>query len=535
MKFRNLKLSTKQMIGFGFILIMMAAVNVFSVRKMASLKNEIDEVSTNWLPRALAISDINTNTSHLRTKQLQHAFAINEAEKQELFASFDEKWDEYQEQSIFFFTLSLDNKTREALDLLNGPVQTVFNELGNNLEKLVELTKRDSRAAARRADFTFRSTRRIVTFLLIVTIFLSVFISGGLVRLITIPVRQLEKAAKTVADGNLNIYLEAFGNDEIGNLTRSFNQMTRSLREAREQMEKQAQALQKTNTELEEKSRLLEQQKKEIIQKNLDIYTAMEELKATQEQLIMKEKMAALGSLVAGVAHEINTPIGTVNSSTDVSDRCINKIEIVLEQSQSIEDIRNNDQLPKALKILKENIKVTMTAGDRIAMLVKSLKNFARLDESEYQMADIHEGIESSLTLLGSEFMQRIKLTKEYGNIPQIGCYPAQLNQVFLNVLKNARQAIEDNGTIHIKTFLEDAPGGRNKQVHIQISDNGRGIPAEQLKKIFDFGFSAREKRVKMGSGLSTAYSVIQKHSGEIRLQSEVGKGTAVSIILPVQ
>jgi signal transduction histidine kinase len=261
----------------------------------------------------------------------------------------------------------------------------------------------------------------------------------------------------------------------------------------------------------------------------------MEELKATQDQLIMKEKMAALGSLVAGVAHEINNPIGTVNSSSDVSDRCINKIEIVLEQSRSIDDIKNNDQLPKALKILRENIRVTMTAGDRIATLVKSLRNFAGLDESEYQVINVHAGIDNSITLLGSEFIQNIHLIKEYGEIPKIGCYPAQLNQAFLNILKNARQAISGAGTIHIKSFVEDAPVEKGHQIHIQFSDTGKGIPSEKLKQIFNFGFAADEKRVRMGSGLSTAYNIVQKHGGEIRVQSEVGKGTVVSIILPIK
>ncbi len=151
------------------------------------------------------------------------------------------------------------------------------------------------------------------------TFLLSALIAVGLVRFITIPVQQLELAAGKVAQGVLNVQLQISGKDEIGSLAHSFNQMTTSLREAKEKTERQAEKLKKQNHDLEQ---------------------AMHELKNTQEQLMMKEKMAALGDLVAGVAHEINSPIGTVNGSTDVSSRCVDKIKIVLEQSESIEDIK---------------------------------------------------------------------------------------------------------------------------------------------------------------------------------------------------
>ena len=236
-----------------------------------------------------------------------------------------------------------------------------------------------------------------------------------------------------------------------------------------------------------------------------------------------------MGDLVAGIAHEINNPIGVVISAADVSIRCLDKIESGLKTGEGKEGRRDDKPIPKAFRILKENIKVTVTAGDRIATIVKSLKNFARLDEAEYQKVDIHEGIDSSLTLLGTELTNRIEIKKEYGEIPKIECYPAQLNQVFISLLKNASQAIGDSGTIGIKTF------GEENHIHVQISDTGKGIPHDRLNKIFDFGFSADGSRVKMGAGLTTAYNIIQKHNGEIKVTSEVGKGTTFSIILPIK
>ena len=545
MKLKDLKLGTKQMVGFAIILLIMAGSHAYSTRKMATLKAEIDEVTTNWLPRAIAISDINVNTAKLRIVQLQYVFATDETRKQKqaimislldeinenldiyeqlkasseerhlyseneraLYSEFDQNWDQYQDLSLTILKLIGNNENEAAIALLNGEAQEVFNDLSADLIELVSVNKQDSLEAAKRAGITYHSTHKMMISLYIFTILLSVFIAAGLVRFITVPVQQLEQAAGKVAKGDLDVRLDIPSKDEIGNLAQSFNQMTTSLREAKEKTQRQAERLKAQNQ---------------------DLGRTMYQLKKTQNQLLMKEKMAALGNLVAGIAHEINNPIGVVISSADVSMRCFDKIDSVLEKNGLTEETRNGSLLSKALKILKDNIKATSLAGDRIATIVKSLKNFARLDEAEYQKVDIHEGIDSSLTLLGTELTNRIKIKKEYGEIPKLQCYPGQLNQVFISLLKNASQAIEDSGTIGIKTFKT------KNHIHVQISDTGKGIPHDRLNKIFDFGFSADGSRVKMGSGLTTAYNIIQKHNGEIKVQSEVGKGTTFSTILPIK
>lgn len=298
------------------------------------------------------------------------------------------------------------------------------------------------------------------------------------------------------------------GKDEIGVLAESFNSMTNSLREANERTAQQATTLRKQRDDLE---------------------TAMHDLRSTQEQLVLKEKMASLGKLVAGIAHEINSPIGAVNGSADVSERCVGRVEETLQQATSLEELQQPGRLRKVLALLRENIAVVKTAGARVSTLVQSLKNFARLDEAEIQRVDIHDGIESSLTLLGSELKSRIEISREYGSIPELECYPAELNQVFMNILKNAAQAIDGTGTIGIKTYV------KANQAILSISDTGRGITADRLNHIFDFGFSVGDSRVKMGSGLSSAYGIIQKHGGEIVVESELGNGTTVTIYLPVK
>jgi serine phosphatase RsbU (regulator of sigma subunit) len=278
MNFKNLKFGSKQMVGFGLILMIMAGVNIFSVQKMATLKAEIDEVSSSWLPRAIALSDLNLNTTNLRLNQLQHAFATDETQKLEqgrilsalldsinknidtyeelkkdsenrnlyseeerkFYSEFDQKWEAYQDLSFTFFRLSLNNETEAAVDLLNGEAQTVFNHITAILDQLVSVNKKDALDAARRAEITYRSTRTITLILLIATILFSVFIATVLVRIITIPLKQLLKAATNVARGDLDTRLDIVSKDEIGNLAHSFNQMTVALREAKEKTEREA-------------------------------------------------------------------------------------------------------------------------------------------------------------------------------------------------------------------------------------------------------------------------------------------------------
>jgi len=559
MKFRNLKLGTKQLIGFGIVLVIMASANIFTVRNMKDIKSGIDEVSTNWLPRGNAVADININTTKLRLNQLQLALATDEEiiqkeeeilinlidkinenldtyealktksveknlysdEERQIFSEFDSNWDGYQELSFAFFALLNENKRDEAVKLLNQEARQVFNEMGDNLEALVSVTQNNALNAANLAENKFFKTRTFSIIILVVTIAISIVLAGALVRYITIPIRNLEQAAGKVTEGDLEVELDILSKDEIGSLSVSFNEMTKALSAARKKTEEQAAKLRKQAEEL----KLTNSQ---LAQKNWDLVRAMEQLRASQEQLVMREKMAGLGNLVAGVAHEINNPIGTVKSSTDVSHRCVEKIEIVLEKSGSLEEIRNNPNLPKTFKILKDNINITLIAGERVATIVKSLKNFARLDESDYQKADIHEGIDSSLTLLENELRGRVQVAKSYGSLPKIGCYPGQLNQAFMNLLRNASQAIEKRGIIDIQTERE------NGNIVIKFSDTGRGIPKEKLKNIFNFSFSAGGERIKMSSGLSTTYNIVQKHKGDMMVESEIGKGTTVKIILPI-
>ena len=251
----------------------------------------------------------------------------------------------------------------------------------------------------------------------------------------------------------------------------------------------------------------------ELYQKNIrtvnELKNTLKELKETQIQLINSEKMASLGQLVAGVAHEINTPVASIKSNNG----------IVAKLLTSIEDTELKEMLTDINEIDKE-------AVSRISSIVTSLKKFVRLDEAELQEADINKELDLTLELIRHETKNRIEVIKNYGEIPAIKCFPNMLNQVFTNVLINACQAIEGSGKITITTEYND------KKLIVKIKDTGRGIPRNQLEKIFTAGFTTKSSCVGTGLGLAICSKIIEKHNGEIIVNSEVGKGSEFIITI---
>ena len=251
--------------------------------------------------------------------------------------------------------------------------------------------------------------------------------------------------------------------------------------------------------------------------------TSQEEARA---QLIQSEKMASLGLLIAGLAHEINTPLGAIHSNNDTISRSISKIrQILVDESMSAPDRKQAET--RLVDIMQELCQNTSIASERLMSIVGSLKNFARLDEAELQKADIHEGLESTLTIVQHQLKNRIEVVKHYGNIPRVECHPNALNQVFMNLLVNAAQAIPERGTITIRTFK------KGDSVRIAISDTGVGIPEENLSKVFDPGFTTKGVGVGTGLGLSICYKIIQEHQGKIEVESS-DRGTTFTIVLPL-
>jgi signal transduction histidine kinase len=253
----------------------------------------------------------------------------------------------------------------------------------------------------------------------------------------------------------------------------------------------------------------------------------LDELKQIQAHLIQSEKMAALGKLAAGLIHEVNNPIGAMNSAIDVSNRSVNKIIEILSKNQSTKDIQDNRSFRMSVEVLQNSNLVTIKASKRITKILKSLSSFVQLDKSTLQKIDLHEVLENILTMFNHELINRITVIKKYEDIPIITCHEAELNQVFLNLLRNAIQSITGKGKITIRTFME------NNNVCIQITDTGIGIPLEQIQNLFVPAFSKKEKRVKAGMGLFISLNIVKKHHGQIKVDSKVGKGSSFTIILP--
>lgn len=253
------------------------------------------------------------------------------------------------------------------------------------------------------------------------------------------------------------------------------------------------------------------------------------ELRNKQSQLVQSEKMAALGHLVAGVAHEINTPLGALKSNNDLLIRALAKLKAIVEAPETPCDIREDQGLARIMSSIEDLNSINKNAMERIVSIVRSLRKFARLDEAERDKVDLHEGLESTLTLVHHELKNRIDVHKNYGKLPLITCYPNQINQVFMNILVNASQAIEGRGEIFVDTYTQD------DNVVVEIRDTGKGVPSEDLERIFDPGFTTKGSGVGTGLGLSIVYQIVQDHKGSIEVTSEVGKGTTFRIILPIQ
>lgn len=267
-----------------------------------------------------------------------------------------------------------------------------------------------------------------------------------------------------------------------------------------------------------------------------------QQLEEMHGQLLQSEKMASVGQLAAGIAHEINNPIGFVHSNLGTLEKYVQNASAMLElyeqAESSITDSTVRSRLITARKtldiaFLKEDLVALMSESKdgiaRVKKIVQNLKDFSHTDISdEWHLADLHEGLDSTLNIVNNEIKYKAEVVKEYGDLPKIECLSSQLNQVFMNLLVNAAHAIEKHGTITIRT------GRQNEEVWIDISDTGRGIAPEHLKKIFDPFFTTKPIGQGTGLGLSLSYGIVKKHGGRIDVQSEIGRGTTFRISLPI-
>jgi signal transduction histidine kinase len=279
-----------------------------------------------------------------------------------------------------------------------------------------------------------------------------------------------------------------------------------------------------------------------------ELEQANTQLKSSQMALVQSEKMASLGQMVAGIAHEINTPLGYVQNNVVIGQDLFAQVQAMLAGYEALVDNlldeqASDEQIAKQMRQIAE-LRADVNAqemlgemqglmGDslygiaQISELVLNLKNFSRMDAAATEAINLNECIESALNIGRNVLKNKIEVVRELGELPAITCAPSQINQVFLNLFTNAAQATEGQGTLHIKSWATE------EAIHIQVTDNGKGIHPENLTRIFDPFFTTKPVGEGTGLGLAITHQIIQQHGGEISVESRVGEGTRFSIKLP--
>jgi signal transduction histidine kinase len=263
-----------------------------------------------------------------------------------------------------------------------------------------------------------------------------------------------------------------------------------------------------------EQRRIIEREKTSLV-------TAMDELKSTQAQLVQSERAAALGSLVAGLTHELSSPIAAITSSAETSAAALGKWFRKPPESVSPPGT--------ILDVLRECTRTVDIASRRVKELLESLKRFSNLDRAAFGIVEINESLETTLAVMTVEIGERVDVIRDYGSLPRYLGYAGDLNQLFMSLLRNAVQAIPGQGTIRVVTAAE------NGSILVRIADTGVGMNEETLGRLFVPAFSADGNRVKAGLGLFVAHRIVEKHEGRIHVESEIGRGTTVTIELPLR
>ena len=258
-------------------------------------------------------------------------------------------------------------------------------------------------------------------------------------------------------------------------------------------------------------------------------------------QLLQSEKMASIGQLAAGVAHEINNPIGFILSNLTSLEKYVDKLTDFISAQQEVVNTLEGTDAVEALKEKRKKLKLdfisedikdliheSLEGADRVKTIVQNLKSFSRVDQAECKLSDLNECIESTVNIVWNELKYKVSIRKDYGDIPLTRCYAQQLNQVFMNLLVNAAQSIEKQGEIGLRTWND------NGSILISFSDTGSGIPEEIRNRIFEPFFTTKDVGKGTGLGLSISYDIVKKHQGEITVDSEVGKGTTFTVRIPV-
>ncbi len=450
---------------------------------------------------------------------------------------------------------------REAAFLAETVQKERFNQLKAISDMLIEHERLESADAHGLIERNLKSS--IIWYIVISTLGIaSAVLSLSYLSVNTVKrLQAVTDGLKRVEDGELGLRIEAGGRDEIGGMARSFNKMTAQLYEDRINQEQSSVNLKWLAVENAKKAEdysslnntLLNTQK-ELVEKNMrleqtlaDMKKINEELTDTRSKMTQSEKMASLGVLSAGVAHEINNPIGFVNSNFNSLAsytgifaelyRQDSELYDALKQGdiikagktlQKIESYKNEVDADFAIGDIKELLKESKDGIDRVVKIVTSLKEFSHAGSGDRTECDINKCIENTITLCWNQIKYKAELVREFGELPPVWCNPHKMGQVFMNIIVNAVHAISDHGTIRIKTYAH----GEN--AIIKISDNGVGIPDDVMKRLFEPFFTTKPVGIGTGLGLSIVYGIIKEHNGSIDIQSRPFEETTFTISIPL-
>ena len=366
-------------------------------------------------------------------------------------------------------------------------------------------------------DYIMRYKFVLISIIGLVSLITGIYMSS----LVSDPLKKLSKAAKSLADGNFDIKIPQTSFVEVNSLIDSYNQMGSQLNELYTSLEKK---VQERTTELKQ---------------------ANDKLKETQAMMVHSEKMRSLGELVAGIAHEINNPVNFIHGNIMILQNYADDLLKIINLYDTFSDKLTEDEKEKIkqlkdevdLEFLKDDIKDLIRSciegTQRTKNIVLDLKNFSRMEEMVLTQFDIPKEIDTTLNILNNKYKNRITVIKNYEeNVPKIEAYGGQLNQVFMNILDNAQDAIEGNGTVTINVKVK--PDDSSK-VQIEFIDTGVGIDKDDFKKVFEPFYTTKTVGKGTGLGMSISYRVINDHNGTIDIESEKGKGTKFIIVLPVE
>jgi len=363
--------------------------------------------------------------------------------------------------------------------------------------------KQDSQALLKNVRVAFITMIAIVSIFLILTILI---IANWFLK----PVERLINALRSFISSEQLIQLPVTSSTEVGLLTEAFNEMSYKIFQTRSDLKKKIKELELTNTELKE----------------------------AQGKLVQSAKMTSLGQLVAGVAHELNNPIGFIFSNTahlkEYSEQLFDLIETATKYPDSLEQKKVEIDYDYIKKDLPKLIKSCQDGAQRTRDIVIGLRNFSRLEEAQLKEIDVRDSIDTTLELLQGEIKNRIQIHKQYESVPKVLCFASQINQVLMNILSNALQAIAGQGQIWITVLPIKASAGGVGRVQISIQDSGIGMDQSILEKIFEPFFTTKNVGQGTGLGLSISYGIIQNHGGEIQVRSQKGVGTEFIVIIPV-